>query len=158
MQYKTSFVAAGLLALASAQSNTPNLTALLGSSNSLSGLVALIDAYPNIGQALTSLSNVTIFAPNNAAIQALQASGAINNADEQLIQTVLNYHILPGTVYSSAITETPTFAHTLLNDTTYSNVTDGQVVGVAVDNNEVLVTSGLKLTSTVVDAVSLLLC
>lgn len=155
--YKSSLVAAGLLALASAQNNTPNLTALLGSSNSLSGLVNLIGAYPNIGQALTSLDNVTIFAPNNAAIAALQASGALDNANEALIQTVLNYHIVPGVVYSSAISETPTFAHTLLNDTMYSNVTDGQVVEVALDGSDVVLTSGLKLTSTVVDAVSTIL-
>jgi uncharacterized surface protein with fasciclin (FAS1) repeats len=71
-----------------------------------------------------------------------------------MVQAILTYHVLAGTVYASAITETPAFAHTLLNNTAYTNVTDGQVVEVQLDSDKVIITSGLKLESEVVQAVS----
>ena len=154
MKYTSTFLAAGLTALVSAQSNTPNLTALLGSAPSLSGLVTLLGQYPDIATSLASLQNVTIFAPNNNALTALQSSGALANITQAQIAQILNYHVVPAVVYASDISETPTFAHTLLNSSMYTNVTDGQVVEVAVVGQDVVLTSGLKLESTVTQAVS----
>ncbi len=54
----------------------------------------------------------------------------------------------------SSISTTPTFAHTLLNSSTYSNVTGGQVVELQAVGSNVIVTSGLKMQSKVVTAVS----
>ena len=146
-----------LLAGVSAQGGRMNLTALLGSNNQLSGLVTLLGAYPNIATSLASAENVTLLAPNNAAIKALMNSGALNGASESLVAAVLNYHVLPGMIYSSAITATPVFAPTLLNDTTYANVTGGQVVEAQVVGQNVIFTSGLKAQSTVVQAVCITL-
>jgi uncharacterized surface protein with fasciclin (FAS1) repeats len=122
MQLQRTLLAGAFVALASAQNDLPNLTALIGSTNQLSGLATVLEAYPDIATSLASAENVTLFAPNNAAIQALQATGMLDNITEEQIGAILNYHVVPGTVYSSMIAETPTFAHTLLNDTAYSNV------------------------------------
>ena len=153
MHSTTTFLASALLSVVSAQ-NVPNLTALIASTPALSGLGSVLELFPNIATSLASAENVTLFAPNNAAISALQQSGALNDATEAQVAAILNYHVVPAVVYSDAITETPTFAPTLLNDTAYTNVTDGQVVSVVLDDEDVVITSGFKLTANVVTAVS----
>ena len=153
MYPKTAIAAAALALGASAQNM--NLTALLGSESSLSSLVALLQQYPDIATSIASQKNVTLFAPNNAAITQLTNSGALNSITQSQIGDILNYHVLPEVVYASAITTTPAFPNTALNDTAFTNVTGGQVVEVALDGANVILTSGLKAESQVVKAVSI---
>ncbi|KAK5167835.1 uncharacterized protein LTR77_007534 [Saxophila tyrrhenica] len=155
MRASKTFIASSALAFAAAQNNSnsdPTLTALIGDTPSLSGLGTILQAYPNIARSLGNAENVTVFAPNNAAISELQSSGLLDDATEDDVAAILNYHVLQGMVYSSAISETPVFAPTLLDDEMYANVTGGQVVEVALDGQDVVLTSGLKLESTVVQA------
>ena len=133
----------------------PTLTDLIGSTDSLSSLGALLEAYPSIAESLAGLTNVTLFAPNNAAISALQKTGVLSNITEDQIAAVLNYHVVPGQLESSDITETITFLPTALDDAAYETVTGGQVVGVFLDGQDAKVLSGLKSESTIVTAVSL---
>ena len=159
MQYRAGLVATGLLrlALVSAQSNTPNLTSLIASTSQLAGLATLFETFPVIGSAFTNLTNVTFFAPNNAAIKALEASGALSkNVNPAFVLDGLQYHVALGEIYASDISSTPTFAHTVLNNTLLTNVTGGQVVEAAANGSTVTITSGLKLQAQVVEAVSIL--
>lgn len=55
--------------------------------------------------------------------------------EDGTVMALLMYHVLNGTVYAEDISSTPTFAHTLLMNSTYSNVTGGQVVGVRMMNS-----------------------
>ena len=156
MQFRTSLAAAGLLAVAAAQSSTPNLTSLIGSTPQLAGLGSLLKAYPEIATAFANLTNVTFFAPNNAAIQKLEASGAVTNVNPAYVLDGLQYHVLPSKIYASDISSTPAFPHTILNNTLLTNVTGGQVVEVVANGSTVTVTSGLKLEAQVVEAVRIL--
>ena len=152
MYLNKALVAAALALGVSAQSM--NLTALLGSQPSLSSLVKLLGAYPTIANSLASAKNVTLFAPNNAAIAALTKSGLLTGASTSTIQNILDYHVVPELVYASAISTTPVFAPTLLTNSSYTNVTGGQVVEAQLSGKNVIITSGLKMPSTVVKAVS----
>jgi uncharacterized surface protein with fasciclin (FAS1) repeats len=150
--YLNKVLAAAALALGVFAQNM-NLTQLLGSQDSLSSLVGLLGQYPDIASSLASAKNVTLFAPNNAAIQALTRSGLLTSASDSDIQNILDYHVVPELVYSSAIGETPVFAPTLLKNSSYTNVTGGQVVEAQLSGGNVVLTSGLKMSSTVVKAV-----
>lgn len=72
-----------------------------------------------------------------------------------LTATRLQYHILQGTYQADQIPDDLAFVPSMLNDTTYSNVTGGQVVGVERDDNNVTLYSGLLQNSSVVTPVSL---
>ena len=156
MLHRTSLLATGLLALAAAASNTPNLTSLIASNSQLSGLATLFHAYPSVGSSFTNLTNVTFFAPNNAAIKALEASGALSNANPAFLIDGLQYHFALGKIYASDISSTPSFAHTTLNNTLLTNVTGGQAVEAVLNGSTVNVIGGLKLEAQVVQAVSIL--
>lgn len=132
-----------------------NLTALLTSTNQLASLTALLAQYPSLMNTLGSAQNVTLFAPNNAAIRALTRSGRLNTATETDIAAILDYHVAGELVYASDISETPTFVNTMLTNSSYSNVTGGQVVGALMDENNVYIESALKMEAQVVQAVSL---
>ena len=148
-------LAAAALAFGASAQNM-NLTQLLGSQASLSSLVGLLGRYPNIASSLASAKKVTLFAPNNAAIQALTRSGLLTSATESDIQNILDYHVVPEVVYASAIGATPVFAPTLLTNSSYTNVTGGQVVEAQLSGGNAVLTSGLKMSSTVVKAVSVI--
>lgn len=93
MHSKTLIAGAALALGASAQ--TMNLTALLGSESSLSALVSLLGQYPDIATQIASEKNVTLFAPNNAAIQKFTQSGALNTVTQSQISDILSYHVIP---------------------------------------------------------------
>lgn len=149
-------LSASFTALVSAQT-PPNLTALLSSQPQLSGLVQLLGLVPNVTSALVSARNVTIFAPSNQALAAIASAGV---PDSRVVEALLRYHVVKGVVRSSAITQTAAFAPTLLDYSTPlqgggvvgSNVTGGQVISAQVQNGSVILTTGLKATSKVVQA------
>lgn len=134
MQLKAFLVAAATSSLGSAQS----LTSLLQNTDSLSSLNALLGQYPSIASTLAGLSNVTLFAPNNAAISELQSSGALGNATNALIEAILTYHVVDGEIPAGDISETPTFAATELSGAPYTTVEGGQVVEAAVVDGDVV--------------------
>jgi uncharacterized surface protein with fasciclin (FAS1) repeats len=65
---------------------------------------------------------------------------------------VLTYHILNGTIRSTDIQDTPSFPKTLLTNSTYTNVTGGQVVKAETEDDSVVFTSGLLRQSRVATA------
>jgi uncharacterized surface protein with fasciclin (FAS1) repeats len=161
MQYKQFLGAALAVVTARAQEDTSNsttggnLTTVLGNNQNLTGLVSLLSSSPDIANALGSAQNITLLAPSNDALSALNSSGLLSSSSQgNLIQALLNYHVLIGVFNASNITETPAFPATLLNDTAYANVTGGQVVECRVVDDEVTVITGFKNNVTVTEAVS----
>lgn len=153
MQLKK-LIPTALLATAASAQEPKNLTALLLSNDDLSSLTTFLSAYQGIAGMLNAAQNITLLAPSNSAIAALQSSGVLNSASDSMIEAILSYHVLPGMVYSSQISSTPLFAHTTLNDTTLTNVTDGQVVEAVTDGKKATIVSGLKSVSNIVTPVS----
>jgi uncharacterized surface protein with fasciclin (FAS1) repeats len=152
-----SIIPVALAVVAARAQSEMNLTSLIKSNSNLSALGTLLSAYPNITTSLASARNVTLFAPNNDAFQALNSSGLLTQAASQpgLVEALLNYHVVQGTVYAENITETPVFPHTLLNNTMYSNVTGGQVVECRLEGQTVEIVSGFKSVANVTQAVRL---
>lgn len=127
-----------------------SLTDVISQTPDLSTLGSLVAQYPMISSALANATNITVLAPTNAAFSSFLAQPGVNasiTADPGLVMAVLSYHVLQGIVRSSAITTTPVFARTLLSNTSYTNVTGGQVVKAQSMDGGVVFTSGLLRTS-----------
>ncbi|KAM3416618.1 Uncharacterized protein BST61_g8209 [Cercospora zeina] len=103
-------------------------------------------------QTLGGASNITIFAPSNEALQAASQVLQSLNATPDAIAALLTYHVVNASVSSANITETPTFAHTLLSNETYTSLPEGQVVGVRKEGDNVVVISGAGARSNVTTA------
>jgi uncharacterized surface protein with fasciclin (FAS1) repeats len=148
-------VLAALPAVAFSQ-GTPDLATALGSNANLSTLAGLIKSQPQLLQSLlSSAQNITVLAPNNDALDAvLNSTGSSLASDPGAISALLSYHVLNGTYYASQITNHSSFVATLLTNSSYANVTGGQVVEAILGNGNVSVISGLLQNSTVVQAVS----
>jgi uncharacterized surface protein with fasciclin (FAS1) repeats len=105
-------------------------------------------------QALGSAQNITILAPSNEAFaQLTNSSGADALTNVDVVSALLQYHILNGSYTAAQITNSSVFVPTLLTNTTYSNVTGGQVVQALKVGDETVFYSGLLQNSTVTTAV-----
>ncbi|KAH6693939.1 beta-Ig-H3/Fasciclin [Plectosphaerella plurivora] len=150
-----SLAAFALSALVAAQDSTPpSLTEVLeANQEQLSQLSSLLTSQPDLVAALATQTNITILAPNNAALAELLTDADLVSqiaADSSIVAALLQYHVISGAYFAGDFTETPQFLETLLSNDTYEDVEGGQVVeGVAADGSVVFY-SGLKLNSTVV--------
>ena len=98
MQFEQ-FLGAALAVVAAraqdANSTAGNLTSVLAGNQNLSALVTLLQASPDIANALGGAQNITLLAPSNDAISALNSSGILSSGGQEgLIQALLNYHVL----------------------------------------------------------------
>ena len=150
---RKSFCLTALAAIAAAQ-EPMNLTAALAATPELSSLAGYASSIPDLISTLSSAQNITILAPSNDAFAKLNASGMSGALlVPGALEAALRYHVLNGTYPASAITQTPAFAHTLLVDPRFSNLTNGQVVEAVKQGEDVLFYSGLLSNATVSKAV-----
>merc|ERR1712036_193451 len=147
MQLKN-ILPAALAAGAAAQSLTDVLAA---NNDTLSSLTSLISADPALLEALGGASNITILAPSNDALATFlnSTAGAAAATDPAAVAALLTYHVLNGTYPASAFTNTSQFIPTLLSNSSYSNVTGGQVVEARLRGETVSVFTGLLSASNV---------
>lgn len=144
------FSLAALATLASAQS----ITSLLSSTPELSSLTSLVTQFPDLVKALGAAKDITILAPNNAAIDAfLKKNPTVAKENPKGVEALLTYHVLQGTVPASHFTTTPAFLPTQLGPPTFTNVTGGQVVEGFSKGKDINIVSGLLAVSTVVKGV-----
>ena len=129
MQFRQTLLAAAAVVAARAQEDTgsANLTSVLAGNQNLTAIVSLLQSQPDLASALGSAQNITLLAPSNNALNALNSSGVLTSASQEgFLQALLNYHVLIGEFSSENITETPAFPATLLNNTAFANVTGGR--------------------------------
>ncbi|KAI2607797.1 FAS1 domain-containing protein [Hypoxylon sp. NC1633] len=153
MQYKRliSLALASVASVASAQ--TPNLTDAISSQNStLSTLSTLLGSNSDLADSLNSLQNVTILAPSNDALESLTSdSNSLSELTSSgYLQALLSYHVLNGTYRNSSFGDEAMFIPTILTNSTYTNVTGGQVVEVRRSDGNVTFFSGLRENATVI--------
>lgn len=157
MLSKLSILAFASAVLAQTNSTAPNLAQALNSSTQLTSLSGLL-ALPGLAQLVESLSsaqNITILAPSNEAFASVgNATLGALTSNEGLVTALLQYHVLNGSILSSAITNTSQFVPTLLTNELFTNVTGGQVVEAVASGGNVTFFSGLLSNSSVVQAVS----
>lgn len=144
----------GLAALAVAQdSGNSTLADLIANNNdTLSTLNTLLVSQPDLLETLSNLSNITVLAPSNDALNELIGDGDITDISPGDITALLTYHVLNGTYYASNITSNITFVPTLLTNSSYANVTGGQVVGAVSNDGNVSFVSALLESSYVTQA------
>jgi len=127
--------------------------ALASQNSSLSLLNSLLASRPDLLQSLNSTQNITVLAPNNNALNTFLNNSALvaQSSDPNIIDAILNYHVLQGVSYLSMFTNMTMFIPTLLNNQTYSNVTGGQRVESTSDSNgNITFISGMLSNSTLV--------
>lgn len=145
------------------QGHCQDLVEALQADPELSTLLGAISQVPGLAETLDGAASITILAPTNDAFAGVPAESregqAIADGDVEGIASVLSYHVVPGTIPSTAITEVPQFVQTLL---TPANVIDGgaatlvpggQYLGAQLVNGVVVLQSGNLATSTVTQAV-----
>lgn len=158
MLSKLSLLAFAGAVLAQTNETAPSLAQALNSSSQLTSLSGVL-ALPGLAQLVQSLSsaqNITILAPSNEAFASVgsEALGSLTS-NEGLLTALLQYHVLNGTIPSSAITNQSQFVPTLLTNELFTNVTGGQVVEAITTGDNVTFFSGLLSNSSVSQAVSL---
>lgn len=109
---------------------------------------------PSVAATLANATNITIFAPSNAALQPLSSNANFATLlnDTGFVQDFLKYHVLNQTVRAANVTTTPVFLHSLLTNSTLTNVTGGQVVEARLVGSNVTLSSGLGYTANVTRA------
>jgi uncharacterized surface protein with fasciclin (FAS1) repeats len=166
MRTNTLFLAASALATATAQA--PDLATAIQTQENLSTLFSLLGQVSNTTAFLASQPNVTLFAPSDEAFASIVSEGGIFSIEQAaldpgLIEQILRYHLYKGVIRAEDIGEIPQFVPGYLNysgfvldgEVSGSNVTGGQVVSVSLDEEEnAIVTAGIKATSTVIKAAS----
>lgn len=156
MLSKLSVLAFASAVLAQSNGTVPSLAQALNSSSQLSSLSGVL-ALPGLSalvQSLSSAQNVTILAPSNEAFaQVDNQTLAALTANEGLLTALLQYHVLNGSILSSAITNQSQFVPTLLTNQLFTNVTGGQVVEAVASGGNVTFFSGLLSNSSVTQAV-----
>ncbi|KAF7561332.1 hypothetical protein G7046_g2811 [Stylonectria norvegica] len=141
---------AGLAAAQSDGSNTSLADALSSQNSTLSVLNSLLQSQPSLASALANITNITILAPSNDALNAFLNNSAVTAmvaADSGLVPAILSYHVLNGTYLASDFSTTPMFIESLLANQTYENVTGGQVVEALAQGDTVSFYSALKSES-----------
>jgi len=84
-----------------------NIVTLASGNSDLSTLVAALTKYPDLVSTLSGTSTYTVFAPTNTAFQnILTAIGqtSIDDIPEDVLKTILQYHVVGSEVKSSQLT------------------------------------------------------
>ncbi|KIV97660.1 hypothetical protein PV10_01378 [Exophiala mesophila] len=123
------FALSALAATAVAQDALPSFTQLLNETRALGYLNEFLAEYPPLLSAVNALTNVTILAPNNAALRLFPWDPRFMDLYEGTVdyaQALIGYHIIEG-VYEN-FTESWLPYKTSLRVGEFANVTGGQVV------------------------------
>ncbi|KAK8117154.1 FAS1 domain-containing protein [Apiospora kogelbergensis] len=140
-----------------------DLAALLATQPDLSTLLELVRLVDGLAEKLGSASNITIVAPTNQAFAEVPRDTPEGQAielrnDTIAIGALLANHVFRGAYPASAVTNVPTFAQTLLDDSyvtavqPFSNFTGGAYNGLVRNGQDVCVLSGEQTVSTVTQA------
>jgi uncharacterized surface protein with fasciclin (FAS1) repeats len=142
-----------------------DLYSTLASDHELSTLAELLALVPDISSTLAASSNITIFAPTNAAFASVPRDIPEGQAiewknDTIAIGALLSNHVFPGYFPAQAVTDVPLFAQSLLDSSfvnyrqPFGNFTGGQYNEIVKDGDDVAIISGELTVSYVTQAVS----
>lgn len=143
-----------------AQDKPKDLTDVLNEQKNLTEFTTLLTKqYGDIYANLSFQDQVTILAPNNGAFAKIPYSTlgpAFENNQSDIVRSVLQYHIIPGLHRADSYNSSFSFTPSWLSNSSYTNVTGGQVVGGVMQAGDVnIFTSGMGSRSTLLQAVCL---
>lgn len=158
MRFTLATLVASSAVIVLAQQKTQDLTGLLNGNSNLTEYTTLLTSYRDLYANLSFQHDITVLCPSNDAFQKIPYSTlgpAFTANDSGVIRSVLQYHVLPGLHPASSFNGSFLFESSWLENSTYTNVTGGQVVGgVQQAGNVNVFTSGLGSRSTLVTPVS----
>jgi len=108
-----------------------DLGGLLHGQSNLTDFTTLLNQYPDVLKNLSSMHDITLFAPSNDAMAKLNYSilaPAFSSGNVDFIRQLLYYHVATGLHPTSSLSGSFQFLPTLMNNVTYTNVTGGQVI------------------------------
>ncbi|KAK2601023.1 hypothetical protein N8I77_010504 [Diaporthe amygdali] len=129
----------------------PLANVLAANNNTLSTLNSILAGMPQFTQALTTASNITVLAPSNDAFEQAMKAMPMLTSDMNMVTALLQYHVMPGVMMSSAFTETPQFVSTLMG-MPFATVNGNQKVELLKMDNMAMIFSGFKQMSSVTKA------
>ncbi|KAL1859731.1 hypothetical protein Daus18300_009451 [Diaporthe australafricana] len=129
----------------------PLANVLAANNNTLSSLNSILATMPQFTQALTTASNITILAPSNDAFEQAMKAMPMLTSDMNMVTALLQYHVMPGVMMSTAFTETPQFVSTLMG-MPFAMVNGNQKVELVKMDNMAMIFSGFKQMSSVTKA------
>jgi uncharacterized surface protein with fasciclin (FAS1) repeats len=139
-----------------------DIASLLSSQDDLRTLLELVSLVDGLADTLAAASNITIIAPTNEAFAKIPRDIPEGEAVElRNLGAILANHVFRGVYPSNVVTDVPTFAQTLLDDSyiiarqPFSNFTGGAYNGLVRNGDDVCVLSGEQTISTVTEAVSI---
>ncbi len=141
----------GSISTTFAQSSTPSLQDVLTKTKNLTSFHDFLTSQfsnlvANLSTEQQSQQYVTLLAPSDDAFNRLASSSiglAFADNDTKAIGNFLNYHIIPGDHQLSTVNQSFAFFPTRLDDTAFTNVSNGQRLGlVKQGNSELIVVSG----------------
>ncbi|KAK0636093.1 FAS1 domain-containing protein [Bombardia bombarda] len=120
----------------------------------LSKLNSFLQSQQAFFNSLSDTKDITVLAPSNEALNLLADDSDMMDkmsADPDLVTAFLEYHVFQGTYYPSNITnaQAPLLVPTLMNGTSFTNVTGGQRVQVVDDDGQLQFLSGSLNQATV---------
>ncbi|KAI1967126.1 hypothetical protein LOZ58_000622 [Ophidiomyces ophidiicola] len=113
----------------------------------LSNMAAFISQNSSLQSAFDTPKNITVLAPNNDAFNDLvgtQSNGSAPLGNSSLITGILKYHVLKGVYNESNFKNENQFIPTLLDDSTFANVSNGQVVRISRRDDSIHCITGLN--------------
>ena len=124
------------------------LLATIKDIKSLNTLNSIITSSKNLTALFDTARDFTFLAPSNAALDTWFARDPFNTP-ALLATTLLKYHLLHGRFTTEAFTDESQFAHSFLDNSTYANVTGGQVVEIVKRDGQPVFSSGNKTLSSI---------
>lgn len=84
---------------------------------------------------LANSTNITIFAPNNDAIEKLRSSPGFDIISQTpgAIEAILQYHVVNASLSSANFSSSPLFVETLQTNETWKLVSGGQRIGLVLN-------------------------
>ncbi|KAL2073016.1 hypothetical protein VTL71DRAFT_10340 [Oculimacula yallundae] len=145
MHFSNLIPAAALVAVVAAQGQMSLMEVLLANNKTLGTLSGLIQVHPELLSNLTSTRNITILAPSNDAFSTYlnTPGGQSAAANPGTVQALLQYHVLQGAWVSGGLT-TGVYAKSMLVNSSFTNVTGGQVVHLSKMGEKLMASSGNK--------------
>ncbi|KAK6379424.1 hypothetical protein LTS17_006342 [Exophiala oligosperma] len=128
-----------------------DIITILNQQSGISTFIGLLQGYPKLIDTLNA-GTFSVLVPNNEAIATFSDANPDLVKQEDVLLALLQYHCVNGTHPSAGFGLEPTFAPTLLSNSSYANVTGGQVVDITSQNGKPTILSGVKAASEVVEA------
>ena len=129
---------------------------VLASRPELSQFNAYLSQFPRLTTTINTVDNATLLIPSNTAFTKW-LQNTVPPLTPSDIENTLNYHIIHGTFPAASFTNTAQFVSSFLTNTSYSNVTEGLLVGLINSDGNPQIRSGLDTNSSIVTPVCLLI-